>query len=382
MSELVIRNGGTARQSAARVVLCASSLVLVGILVQLAVTTSGDRAPYALVTRQIVYALLSVVACGAAYVFGYRRAVAWARPMLIAVWALLAMLLLPGAAHIGGGSARWIELGGFGHIQPSEVAKVVLVLFFSRYAAMKGNDLSDFRQGFLPAMSYLGITAGLVVLEPDLGQTMFLIAISAAVLMVNGLLVRHFLPLFLVGVPALYVFMHEKFGYIGERVEGFLAGNHYQVEQGLHFLSSGGVLGQDLGDGRAHLFVPEIQNDFALVAVGEHGGFVACLFVVIAFAVLLHQGLRLGMMAKDRVGFSVAFGLTLMIALQAAVNIAVVTSLVPPKGISLPFVSFGGSSMLVNAVAIGLLASVAADARAEDEAAGSRPDFDTEGAVL
>lgn len=379
MSELFVRYGGTASQSAGRVILCAASLILVGILVQLAVTTSEATAPYALVTRQIIYAALSVVVGVSASVFGYRRAVAWSRPLLVGTWALLALLLLPGAAHIGGGSARWIELGGYGHIQPSEVAKVVLILFFSRFAALKGDAIGDFRQGFLPAMSYLGITAGLVVLEPDLGQTIVLIALSAAVLMVNGLKVHHFFPLFFIGVPGLFLFMHEKFDYIGDRVDGFLAGNHYQVEQGLNFLASGGVTGQELGDGRAQLFVPEIQNDFALVAVGEHGGFVGCMLIVMLFAVLLHQGLRLGLMARDRVGFSVAFGLTLMITLQAAVNIAVVTSLVPPKGISLPFVSFGGSGMLVNAVAIGLLASIARDARTEDEATNAQPAFDTEG---
>jgi len=379
MSELVVRYGGSARQSASRVVLCAVILALVGILVQLAVTTSGSRAPFAMVTRQVVYAILSVVVGCAAFAFGYRRAVAWSRPLLVGTWMLLTLLLLPGAAHIGGGSARWIELGGYGHIQPSEMAKVVLILFFSRFAALKGEGIRDFRRGFLPAMSYLAITAGLVVLEPDLGQTLFLIALSAAVLMVNGLKVSHFLPLFAVGIPALFVFMQEKFGYIGDRVRGFLEGNHYQVEQGLQFLASGGMTGQELGDGRAHLFVPEIQNDFALVAVGEHTGFIGCVLIVLLFAVLLHQGLRLGLMARDRVGFSVAFGLSLMIALQAAVNIAVVTSLVPPKGISLPFISFGGSSMLVNAVAIGLLASIARDARSEDEATDPQPDFDTEG---
>jgi hypothetical protein len=109
--------------------------------------------------------------------------------------------------------------------------------------------------------------------------------------------------------------------------------------------------------------VPEIRNDFALVAVGEHGGLIGCTLVLALFLVLLHQGLRLAGRARDPIGFSVAFGLAFMIALQAAVNVAVVVALVPPKGISLPFVSYGGSSLLVNAVAVGLLASVAKDAK-------------------
>ncbi|MEE2713511.1 MAG: FtsW/RodA/SpoVE family cell cycle protein [Planctomycetota bacterium] len=368
MSEFILRRGGSANASAARVALIAASLVFIGLLVQLAVTTTRSVDPHALVRRQIIYASLAGLVGLAAYGFGYRRAVAWSRPLLIGTWVLLGFLLIPGGAHIGGGSARWIELGIFGHLQPSEVAKVVLILFFSGFAIRKGRELANFRAGFLPAMSYLGITAGLVALEPDLGQTVFLAALSAAVLMINGLKVRHFLPVFALGVPVLFVAMSEKWAYIGKRVEGFLAGSHYQVEQGLHFFASGGVAGQQLGDGRAHLFVPEIRNDFALVAIGEHSGLIGCVIVVALFAALLHQGVRLALLARDRLGFSVAFGLALMIALQAAVNIAVVTSLIPPKGISLPFISFGGSSMLVNAVAIGLLASVADDARSPEEA--------------
>ncbi|NRA98102.1 MAG: FtsW/RodA/SpoVE family cell cycle protein, partial [Planctomycetes bacterium] len=342
-------------------------LVLIGVLVQFAVTTIRTSEPYVLVQRQAMYAALAIFAGLGAYGFGYRRAVTWSRPMLVGTWALLGLLLLPGA-HVSGGSARWIELGSFGHLQPSEVAKVVLVLFFSGFAIRKGRDLADFRTGFLPAMAYLGITAVLVAVEPDLGQTVFLAALSAAVLMINGVKVRHFLPVFAVVVPVLFLAMSEKWAYIGRRVEGFFAGSHYQVEQGLHFLASGGVAGQGLGDGRAHLFVPEIENDFALVAVGEHTGFVGCFLVIALFVALLYQGARIALLARDRVGFSVAFGLAFMIALQAAVNIAVVTSLIPPKGISLPFISFGGSSMLVNAVAIGLLASVATDARSPEEA--------------
>ncbi len=368
MAELFLTRGGSARNSAARVALCAVSLVLVGMLVQLAVTTTRSVDPYRFVMRQGLYGGLAVFLGTAAFLFGYRRAVECSRMLLVVTWALLGLLLIPGFAHVGGGSARWIMLGDLGHLQPSEVAKVVLILFFSGFAATKGEALSDFRTGFVPAMTYVAVTALLVALEPDLGQTVFLVALSAAVLMVNGLKVRHFLPAFALTVPLLFLGMREKWAYINERVEGFLAGSHYQVEQGLHFLASGGATGQALGDGRAHLFVPEIRNDFALVAIGEHGGFIGCLLIIGLFLVLVHQGVRVALLARDRVGFSVAFGLALMIGLQASVNIAVVTGLVPPKGISLPFVSFGGSSMLVNAVAIGLLASVAADARAPKEA--------------
>jgi cell division protein FtsW len=133
------------------------------------------------------------------------------------------------------------------------------------------------------------------------------------------------------------------------------------------YLAAGGKFGRPLGDVRAQWFVPEIRNDFALVIVGEQGGFFACLLVALLFLFIFYQGLRIALLSKSMMGFSTALGLTLLIVMQAAVNMAVVAALVPPKGISLPFLSYGGSNMLVNGLALGLLVSVARHAREPEE---------------
>jgi cell division protein FtsW len=238
-----------------------------------------------------------------------------------------------------------------------------MILFLTGFASRRGPFLRTFRAGFLPSLCYVAITAGLVVAEPDLGQTLFLVALSAAVLMVNGLQVKHFLPVLLLAGPGLLLFMSGQWDYVRERWTGFLAGGAYQVRQALLFLGAGGLEGQGLGEGRGHLFVPEIHNDFALVAVGEHLGLAGSAAVVLAFVLLFYNGLRIAFLAKDRIGFSIAFGISFMIALQASVNIAVATGSVPPKGISIPFLSYGGSSLLVLGVAMGFLWSVAAETR-------------------
>jgi cell division protein FtsW len=225
---------------------------------------------------------------------------------------------------------------------------------------------ATFRGVFLPGFAYVAVTAALVLVEPDLGQSLFLVALSLVMLLINGLRLSHVLAVAAVVLPSLVILMKSQFAYIQSRIETFSSGGaDYQVTQGLKALAAGGMFGTGIGDGRAHLrFVPKIHNDFIMVAIGEQLGFLGCLLVLALFLCLFYHGLRIAFRARDALGFSVAFGVTLMIALQAAVNLAVVTNSVPPKGMSLPFVSYGGSSLLVLGASLGLLVSVARGADA------------------
>jgi cell division protein FtsW len=244
-----------------------------------------------------------------------------------------------------------------------------------------GPKLFGFFAGFVPSLLYIVVTAVLVLLEPDHGQTLFLFATWGVVLLVNGQPFRHFLPLVLLGVPAFLLASSEKWAYVRARFEKFASGSHYQVLQGELAFARGGITGEGLGDFRGHLFVPEIHNDFALSAIGEQFGLVGSLAVVLLFLLFGWHGLRIAFLAKDRTGFSVAFGMTFIIVLQAAVNMAVVTGAVPPKGIALPFLSYGGSSLLVLGLCIGILVSVAADARSPAALAASMKDEALDGAA-
>jgi cell division protein FtsW len=362
MLEVILARGPGARRSAAHVLVVALLLGCLGCLVQIAAVDPKSPLSTTRPGRQIAYLAMAAAAALVGTVVGYRTALRWARPALWVTWGLLLVLLMPGMDERNG-STRWIELGPI-HIQPSELAKPTLVLFFTALAARKKEILHTFFRGFVPAMLYIGVTGALVVLEPDHGQTLFLFAIAATVLLINGQPFKHFLPLGLLGLPAFVFLASEKSGYVRARLEGFFAGSHYQVQQGAYAFARGGFSGEGLGDLRAPLFVPEVHNDFALAAVGEQLGFLGVFGVVVLFLWFFWHGLRIAFLAKTQTGFSVAFGMVFIIALQAAVNIAVVSDSVPPKGIALPFLSYGGSSIIVTGLCIGLLASVAADAYA------------------
>ena len=339
------------------VILCALALATIGVLIQVAVDSPLAQVPYQRAARQAIYVVAAALLAFGASLIGYRRAVNLAPWGLYATWALLAVLLLPGMPRRGG-AVRWIDLGPFIR-QPSEFAKLALVLFIPYLAEKRGDRFRTLRGGLLPALGWVGFTCFLVLLEPDLGQTVLLFILAAVLLVVNGVKLQYFLLLISLGVPGLIAFMGDRWDYVRARIEGFLGEGSYQVRQGLIFFAEGGPLGTGVGEGRSQLFVPEIHNDFALVAVAEQAGFFGSLCVVALFLGLCWSGFRIAMAARDRAGFTVAFGASFMIALQAAINISVVTGSVPPKGMSIPFLSFGGSSLLMLGIAVGLLLSVA-----------------------
>jgi len=210
-----------------------------------------------------------------------------------------------------------------------------------------------------------------VLLEPDLGQALFVLALGSVVLLVGGLRIIHFVKMLGLVAPAALALMASRFDYVKARLDTFFSGfdPSTQVGQGILALAAGGATGRGLGCGRGQLgFVPEMHNDFILTAVGEQAGFLGCAAVIGLFLLLFWHGLRVAFCCEDRASASLAFGITFMIALQAAVNVAVITDTVPPKGISLPFISLGGSSLLVLGVSLALLVSVADGARAPSRA--------------
>ena len=367
MAEGLSEREVAARASIPWVVGSAGALAVIGLLAIQSATGVDGPTPWGSADRQGAFLILAVCLGVAAAAFGYRRAAAWSRFFLIVSWVLLFVVLFTPERN---GSRRWMEILGV-HLQPSEIAKIALVLFLSWFAIQRGERLATVREGLLPALGYLAVTAGLVMSEPDNGQTLYIAVVAVAVLLVNGLRIMHVLPPFAVGLPLLLFWMVGRHGYIRERLDGFLAGNQpsdHQVVRAREALAAGGLLGRGVGDGRAQLdFVPELQNDFILAGVGEQAGLVGTVVVVALFGILVWHGIRIARNAHDRLGFSIAFGLTFMLGLQAAINVAVVTGSVPPKGIALPFVSLGGSSLVMSMISIGLVVSVAL-ARAEQPA--------------
>jgi cell division protein FtsW len=270
------------------------------------------------------------------------------------------------------GARRWIRFGGFS-FQPSELAKVALPLFLAYFFAKREGEIGDLKRAVLPSLVILGILGALVLRGPDLGTTIVLCAIFSVVYFSAGAKIRHLAPvaagLVLLGVGAL-IFAPWRL----KRLAAFIdpcdpqnaADTGYQVCQSLYAIGSGGVLGEGFANGQQKLFyLPYPYSDFIFSVVGEELGLIGTLAVVIVFGLFLWRGARAAIQAPDRFGNLLGIGLVTGIVVQALFNISVVTSLLPAKGIPLPFISYGGSSVLVTMFAVGLLLSISRAGAAE-----------------
>ncbi|MBI3269957.1 MAG: putative lipid II flippase FtsW [Planctomycetes bacterium] len=294
-------------------------------------------------------------------------------PLLVVTVGLLGAVLAFGVGDVQHGARRWLRLGPIG-FQPSELAKLTAILFFSAYAAADPERLRSFFKGFLPALLILGALCGLTVLEPDLGTTAFLAVVSVALLVAGGARVWHFAPVALLATPVAAYVAYHKFGHARDRIFAFLhpeadpLGKGHQILQALIALGAGGDTGVGLGLSRQKLFfLPERHTDFIFAVLGEEIGLAGTLTVLALFLTLLVAGRAIWRSAPDRFGFLLSFGVLFAIGLQAAFNVAVVTACVPTKGISLPFVSYGGSNLILSLAAVGIVANVATRASFEEE---------------
>jgi cell division protein FtsW len=277
-------------------------------------------------------------------------------PHLMAIAIALLILVLFISDEING-AKRWIDLGPI-HMQPSEVAKIALAVFLATTLAQRGEQIRNFKTGFLPPMIAACVTMLLVVAEKDLGTTVLLGSVSLILLYVAGTRASWVLAAIMVAAPLAWSQIINV-GYRRSRVEEFLSGEDYQVEQGLIAIGSGGPFGLGLGNGRQKLgFLPENHTDFILATVGEELGVAGIFVIVCLFALLVWRGLVIARQAPDRFGTYLAIALSALFGLQALVNMAVVLSVMPAKGIALPFVSYGGSSLLVSMASIGVLLSI------------------------
>jgi cell division protein FtsW len=370
---IILLPRGSARASARAVTLIAAGLSFFGLVMLMTVSTGPETPasdPYRFVRRQVVSLVGATVLALVFSRIDYRMIARKGWWVLGALWALLVVAL---AMPQQLGAHRWIPIGELGQLQPSEFTKLALILWAAGFAERRGERLRGFWSGFAPGIGVVGFTCALVIIEPDNGTALFLAAVGGAVLFVNGIRLKHLLPLFLAGIPTALVLMSNTHRYVDERLKSFQGGFEDkigQIQQALIAIGSGGAFGLGLGCGRAQLgHVSKIYNDFMLAAIGQQLGFAGTALVVIAFLLLLLHGLRIAAHAADQVGFSIAFGVSFMIALQAAINVAVATDTVPPKGINLPFLSYGGSSLLCLGVALGLLHSVARRSGQEEAAA-------------
>ena len=313
--------------------------------------------------RQLVWTALGAVAFLVAFKLDYRRWQQWAIPMVIAAAVLCAVVLVPNVGIMVGGSRRWLGMGWL-RFQPSELAKLAVLLFAADLLTRRHDEVGDWRAVLRPVLMVFATLAALVYVEPDLDSTVVLGLITVSVLIAGGIRLRHLGTIAGAGLGIVAIMAIAE-PYRRARVFTFLhptadASNAgYQIVQSLIALGSGGVTGVGLGAGSAKWhFLPNAHTDFVFSIIGEELGLVGCILVLALFVGFAVFGIAIALRAPDRFGMHVAAGITVWVTSQAAINIGGVTGLLPVSGIPLPFVSFGGSSLVMTMLAAGVLANI------------------------
>jgi cell division protein FtsW len=313
--------------------------------------------------RQGAYALAGFLVMAAAMRIDYHLLRRLAVPFFIGCAALLAAVLIPGIGSHAGGASRWIRLGGIS-IQPSELAKLGLVMYMAHSLAKKRDKVKSFKLGFVPYMVVLALLLLLLLLQPDLGSALTMGAVAMVMLLVAGTRFSYIVSLVILALPFLY-FAVMNVDYRRKRILAFLnpwedpTNTGFQIIQSWIAFGSGGVFGNGLGEGKQKLFyLPEAHTDFIFSVVGEELGFAGVLVVTAMFLVLVMRGIRAALGAPDDFGRFLGCGVTLLLGMEAFVNIAVVMGMLPTKGLALPFLSYGGTSLLTTMLAVGILLNV------------------------
>lgn len=346
--------------------LCVFALASIGLTVLLSAGGNSDRLMGTYFGRQLVWFFIAILCGGAAFLFGVKRLRYFVLPAILLSLVFLVLVLIPGIGVEVNGAWRWIELGPM-RFQSSEFAKVGFLCMLGWYISANGRRMGRFLPGFLIPAALVAPFLGLLIKEPDLGTTVLYMSVAGALLLAAGTPLRGLLLAVLVaagGITILILNSPERL----QRVTSFLdlEGNRseggYQLWQGILGFSVGGLEGAGPGRGRQHLsFLPEAHTDFIFAIVGEELGFIATGGVVLlftTFTILVVTQIR---KAPDLFEFSIVFGALCFIIGQAMINMGVVTGLLPTKGMSLPFLSYGGSNLVVVCVLTGLILSAFRD---------------------
>lgn len=329
--------------------------------------------PYLFVTRQLMWACVGIAVLSIVMRIDYRTykndKLIWAGLGLVGL--LLVAVLFSRPIN---GTRRWFGVGGFG-IQPSELAKLAAIIFTALVLERRRHRINELSYSLLPIGVIVGSMVGLIMLEPDFGTSVSLLAVIGVMVFAAGFSYRYLFGAMLLALPALYIILMQA-DYRRRRLLTFMdpwadpLGDGFQIIQSLIAVGTGGVFGKGLMAGVQKLFyLPEPHTDFIFAVISEETGLIGATVIVLCFCVIGWRGLRTAMRAPDAFGAYLALGITLMLVLQAFFNISVVLGLVPTKGIPLPLVSNGGSSMLMNLLAVGVLLNISQHQQMETGAA-------------
>ncbi len=323
--------------------------------------------PTYLVTNQLQKFALGVMLLFLGLKLDYRWYKRLIYPIFLVAVISLILVAIPGIGVVQNGARRWFSLGGMS-FQPAEIAKIAAVMYLAYSVEKKGARMAGFMSGVVPHALMIGGLVGLLMLQPDFGSSMILIVLMSLMVFVSGTRWRNILAV-LASVATFAGLAILAQPYRVKRVLAFLdpwasrQTTGYQISESLIAIGSGGLSGKGLGNGTGKLgYVPELWNDFIGTIIAEELGLFGVLLVVGLFAALIWRGLRIALSCDDQFGAYLAFGLTALFGIQASANLCVVTGLLPNKGLTLPFVSFGGSSLIIALFAIGILLNISRNA--------------------
>ncbi|MBP1992795.1 stage V sporulation protein E [Paenibacillus eucommiae] len=321
----------------------------------------GDR--YYYLKRQLIFAVLGVVAMFFTMNVDYWVWKKYARSGLILCLVLLVIVLLPGIGVVRGGARSWLGIGSFG-IQPSEFMKIGMIIFLAKLLSEQQAKVTYFAKGLLPPLGIMGLAFGLIMLQPDLGTGVVLVGASLLMIYTAGARILHLSYLGMVGLVG-FIGLVIAAPYRLLRITAFLdpwqdpLGAGYQSIQSLYAIGPGGLVGLGLGMSRQkYSYLPEPQTDFIFSIIAEELGFIGGAFVLLLFTILVWRGMRTAITAPDTFGNMLAVGIIGMVAVQVIINIGVVIGMFPVTGITLPFISAGGSSLTLMLTSIGILLNI------------------------
>lgn len=357
-------------------ILCITVLLLLslGIIMVLsasapsALSTTGNS--YTYVKKQLLFAIAGLFVMFFLSKVDYRFYKKYYWYIYFVSWMVLLLVVVPGLGYSVKGATRWIKIGGF-QFQPSELTKIGMIIFFAGYLSDHKSELQEFKRGFLKPLAFLIPPIGILYVVQNHFSVSLVIAVIVLVMMfMAGSRLKYFLVIGIVVVSAILgllgiMQMKGSESFRLDRISTYFdpwadaQGTGYQTVQSLYAIGSGGMFGLGLGNSKQkYLYIPEPHNDFIFSILAEELGFFGCILVIALFAIFIWRGILVSMRAKDMFGSLVAIGITTLIAIQAVINIAVVTGTVPTTGMSLPFFSYGGTALLLLLANVGILLNI------------------------
>ena len=325
--------------------------------------------PYFYFARQLIFAVIGILLMIGISFINYEYFRILGKPLIIISLLLLAVVLIPGIGIVRNHAQRWLSVFGLFNFQPSEIAKLAVVLEFSSSISVKHRQMRTFRKGIFPYAFILGLISFLMAKEPHLSGLILIVAVGVILLFAGGIHPAWIIAGMAAVSFAAYLLLSGAIPYGQSRIAMWedpfadAAGDGYQLSQSLIAIGSGGLWGLGLGKSRQKLlFLPEVQNDFIFSIVAEELGLVGATLILLIFSLLIIRGYHDALRAKDRFGALLCVGITSLLAMQTFLNVAVVTGLLPTTGISLPFFSYGGTALVTQLMEMGIILSVSRQA--------------------